>query len=109
MAQFKKESDKLLLINDEKVLVEEGILTLLNYRELGVVMTKSGNVLIFNNLGNIVWEYEHKNYISEIWKKDENTLCMYDGQTDIWVDINKLEVVRRIWNPWGLHNPKKNK
>ena len=107
MAEFKKESNILLLVNNEKVIVEEGIFNLLNFEEVGVVMTKSGNVLIYNKFGNIVWEYERKNCISEIWKKDDNTFCMYDGQADIWVDINKLKVVRMIWNPWGLNKNEK--
>ncbi len=63
-----------------------------------------GNVFILNESG-IVWQYDKKT-ITEIWKKNEHTLCMYDGQADIWVDINKQKVVRTIWNPWGLDNPK---
>ena len=34
---------------------------------------------------------------------------MYDGQADIWVDVDKKEVVRMIWNPWGLDNPEQYK
>lgn len=64
-----------------------------------------GNVYILGVEG-VLWQFDKKT-ISSIWKKDENTLCMYDGQTDIWVDINKLEVVRMIWNPWGLDEPEK--
>ena len=67
---------------------------------------EGSNIFIANENG-IVWQYPTKGWISNIWKKDENTLCMYDGTSDVWVDVKKLEVVRMIWNPWGLDEPEK--
>lgn len=67
---------------------------------------KGGNIFIANYEG-IIWQ--SKEFIVNIWKINENTLGMYDGQTDIWVDVNKMEVVRMIWNPWGMDNPEKMK
>ncbi|WP_318308872.1 hypothetical protein [Flagellimonas crocea] len=64
-----------------------------------------GNVFIADFTG-ILWQFD-KNTIVNIWEIDENTLGMYDGQADIWVDVNELKVTRTIWNPWGLDNPEK--
>ncbi|MEC7263576.1 MAG: hypothetical protein VXW38_07530 [Bacteroidota bacterium] len=66
---------------------------------------EGGNVFILNYKG-IVWQFGKKS-ITNIWEIDENTLGMYDGQADIWVDVNELKVTRTIWNPWGLDNPEK--
>jgi hypothetical protein len=68
-----------------------------------------GGNIFFANENGILWQYPKKGYLSNIWKIDENTLGMYDGQTDIWLDVNKKEVIRMIWNPWGLDNPEKMK
>lgn len=68
---------------------------------------KGSNIFIANGDG-IIWQYPKKGWITNIWKIDNNTLGMYDGQIDIWVDVNKKEIIRTIWNPWGLDNPEKN-
>jgi hypothetical protein len=47
--------------------------------------------------------------ISNMWKKDNNTLGIYDGVETLYLDINKMEIIRSIWNPWGLDNPEKYK
>lgn len=79
-----------------------------NDPEYNIELKEGGNIFIANRNG-ITWQYPKKGYIATIWKINEHTLGMYDGQTDIWVDINKLDVVRMIWNPWGLDNPEKYK
>jgi hypothetical protein len=66
----------------------------------------NGSNVFIADANGIIWQYPpKKGWISNIWKKDENTLCMYDGTSDVWVDVNKLEVIRMIWNPWGLDEP----
>jgi len=45
--------------------------------------------------------------VSNIWKKDDNTLGIYTGDYTEYLDINKMEIVKSIWNPWGLDNPEK--
>ncbi|NDW11225.1 hypothetical protein [Dysgonomonas sp. 520] len=73
-------------------------------REYGIHFKGEGNVFVANYEGIIG---QSKQIISNIWYIDENTLGMYDGQADLWFDINKMEVIRTIWNPWGLDKPEK--
>jgi len=60
--------------------------------------------IFFINENGIINNYNNPS-ITNIWKIDKNTLGMYDGQADLWLDVNKKEVIRMIWNPWGLDNP----
>lgn len=64
--------------------------------------------IYFMNEDGITGKYNNLS-ICNLWKIDENTLGMYDGQSDLWLDVNKKEIVRMIWNPWGLDNPEKYK
>ncbi len=103
MILYEQLKDDCLKIGDLKITIDKGINSIEEFDSVIAVMSKLSDVFLLNESG-IVWQYS-KNTITEIWRKDKNTLCMYDGQADIWLDVNKLEVIRTIWNPWGLDNP----
>ena len=108
-----------LKINSHKVLFPKRVRQFEIYNEFVAVLVESkkadseygtdllgGNIFFANEKG-IFWQFPKEGFMSNIWKIDENTLGIYDGQADLWLDVNKKEIIRTIWNPWGLDNPEK--
>ncbi|MBP1640605.1 MAG: hypothetical protein H6Q17_2188 [Bacteroidetes bacterium] len=110
-----------LKINSHKITFPKRIRQFVIYNEFVVILVESkkndpeygvdlsgGNIFFANDKG-IFWQYPTPGFMSNIWKINENILGMYDGQSDLWLDVNKKEIVRAIWNPWGFDNPEKYK
>lgn len=91
------------------ILFEKFVAVLLNYMEDDSKPNLSGGNIFFANENGIFWQLPsiRRIYMSNIWKKDNNTLGIYDGQYDLWLNINTKEYTKEIWNPWGMPNPEK--
>lgn len=91
------------------VLYETFVAVLLSDIEDSFKSNLGGGNIFFANEKGIFWQLPAIKpiYMSHIWKKDEKTLGIYDGQYDLWLDVNSKEYIKEIWNPWGMPNPER--